>query len=191
MKKRIAQFFTIFIIGFIIYQGCNWYDDSRVSPVGSTMSEDNLFHDIKLILKKRLRVNTVQYFEKYEDPDTLGTAKKGYNMTNVLDITARIPGYNENSDLRTPFNVHAAMQVWLYLKDREAPYPIEGINVGVSRGRFIMDSLWRVMVTREEFETLYASMQNVEMDSQLMIEKLAAKWVEESKYTGWWGEVMK
>lgn len=187
MKSIILNTFTIIllclaVLTYILY---SWYDN-KITASGSSITEKQLLHDVKVIINNELKIKKTEIVPNGHYPDFQIPSVNGKTNKNVRIMIMYTKIRSISNNYTKPYNIQEAMRIWLYLNARSLPYNFEGVAVSTRRsGGF--DKLWWVVVKRSEFEELYYSIKEQNLDNKQMISKLADMWIVEHNYQGWWG----
>jgi archaellum component FlaF (FlaF/FlaG flagellin family) len=161
----IAVFF-FFIIG-VLYNA----PYGEVTQVGSQISEEQLFKDIKLITNDKLRVISIEVWKNGEHPNvTVKTNGEINRNSKIVIVRAQIKEVKDN--LSQPFEIQEAIRILLYLKDRTLPYQVDGVYVSVSN-KWVISSQPQVLISKAEFDELYNNNNVINLDSQQIVKKLS------------------
>lgn len=170
----IITIITLFVILFMFF---------NISPAGSTVTQERLEKDITSILRKNglqkdngsmIRGNGSGYYWNYPKQDEAVESK-------VIDLNVR-PRIVAN--LKNYVEVETLMEVWLYIKEREMPFNIDGITFYFSAANeiFKMVTPNEIYMSADEFSNLYQKIDHGETSIKERKKLLAKIYVEESGY---------
>jgi hypothetical protein len=183
LNKLTIVLFCMAILTYFLY---SWYD-SKITPPGSSVTEKQLLHDMKIITNDELRIDRTMIVLNGQFPDLQISSKDG-----TIDKDARILIMNTkirsiSNNYSNPYNVQEAMRIWLYLNKRILPYKVEGVAVSTRRsGGF--DKMWEIIVEKKEFKEMYDSIKDQKLNDEQMIAKLSDMWITKYNYQGWWNK---
>ncbi|MHC2180656.1 hypothetical protein ACVLD2_001002 [Paenibacillus sp. PvR052] len=86
------------------------------------------------------------------------------------------------AEFRRPLEVEHAIWIWLYLRQRELPYPVAGVRVYIDE-RWTIDKELPALIFKEQFDKLYDEYGvNNQLNKDEIIRKMALAWIGEQKY---------
>lgn len=175
-KMMLIGAFVLIVLFFVIY------NYSVLYPVGTELTEKMLFRDLERIGKRTVKIKHVQL-------------SSGENLLKKIQLeSGQLP---ENSrlvevfiqnkikdDFTEPLEVEHAIRIWLYLKQRELPFPVIGVKVYIDES-WVNDMELPVIIFEDVFEKLYIEGGiNSQINDDKIIRKLTQSWIRQNNYQG-------
>jgi hypothetical protein len=144
----------------------------KISPVGVSLTEQQMLRDIKLIASKKIRINSVEVWRNdYHQNVKVNLAKADSRIIMVHASTK-----HTKDNFSEPFHVQEAMKIFLYLKDRKLLYEVAGVNVSVSH-KWVAAELPQVLIGTSEFESIYSTLNKKHVNEAELVRRLSDLWI--------------
>jgi hypothetical protein len=184
-RGRNMKYLILIISAVIIVLVIFWMGKAELSPVGTLLSEEKLIKDLKILTNEKLEIENMEVWPNGLHPNV--TIK---NIDGSIDKNSKIILINtsikrQRDNFTGPFEVENAMRIWLHLKERTPPYPINGVYVSVKL-KGIISPLHKVLISESEFDGLYQEISKHEINQKQIVEQLSYQWVTNNKYNQWW-----
>lgn len=180
-KNRYILLLIIFILVISYFLYINW--PKTISPPGSVLTEELIEKDLKILARKDSFVSPI-YFLKAEIPLNNIVQDKLIEQTYLRPEDQIIQLRIKSKKLfSTPYEVEYAFRVWYYLKERQAPYPIEALLIYAYEGG--LSGSYPIIITIDEYEELYQEYIEQGMDEFEIVQLLTQKWIEKNNYSRW------
>lgn len=178
IRRTLITIVLIALLGVTImyvYEVWDSYQPREISPVGATVTEDVIRHDLSWINNKKVfSSDRAIHFYLYSDNTKLNTGGETLSSNeHVISLGIRMKkGTGEYNHLVSTGIQHAVL-LWLYAMERDLPFPIAAVEVYTSTWEaFAVDS---ITMTRYEFDTIRSQFPNTPFD-ELNVEELAKLW---------------
>lgn len=149
------------------------FEDKSISPVGTALTEEQLFKDLKILGSDELKILYSDFLTNDKIKDEQGKVLNG----RILQIVTKSFAFQE---ITKPLAVREAMRAWLYLTERTTPYPIVAINVYFRKGGTISPEK-STLISKDEFEELLQQVP-VDVDNESKIDLLTDLYTRTDKY---------
>ena len=188
MSKKLLFFIAcgvlfIFILSFFFIQQVN---GGKISPEGAAIGEEELTRDIKVLIRKPMKVKRVEFWHNGQYPVNPKTEdfKMDQHTGSAISIIGTVPG---PTDVRgkEPHSIREAMRIWIYLDTRKPSIPVDLICTAVTR-RPGMDRLWWIGVMKSDFEEWYIPLKNSGLSEDDILSKLTDNWIAKYPIVSYW-----
>lgn len=144
----------------------------KISPVGNSLTEQQMLKDIKLIASKKIWINSVEVWRNDQHRDV--KIKLAKSDSRIIMVNASTKHIRDN--FSEPFHVQEAMKIFLYLKDRKLPYEVAGVNVSVSQ-KWVAAELPQVLIGTSEFESIFSTLDKNHLNEEELDKRLSEYWI--------------
>ena len=177
--KAIIYFLAIILgIAFVLY-GVNQVCIRVLAPKDSKISISVMERDIKKILNQYHIYGTIDFYENGE----LGSATFERQNPGRNGEVIYIDTFSKSfMDFKRYTEIEALIEIWLYLYERQLPFPIDGISYYFMQGGTFTHSA-ETKMSWLEFETLYREVEEKNITEEERIKKLTLAYIEQTGYT--------
>ncbi|MDQ0872712.1 hypothetical protein QFZ77_007440 [Paenibacillus sp. V4I3] len=180
VQKRLIYYILLGVSALILLYFFITLISNRIDPVGSSVTEEALIHDLKIIAADKVSVERIDVISNNKSTKEAIPERDG-----TIDETAKVLYViSKTKDNRKLNHVYAAMEMFIYMNERQVPFKVKGIQLGTTR-KYMVDQLWKITVTQEEFNELYATVDKKNLTNEQVVQLLGDQWTKKHNYKGW------